>query len=314
MKISNDWKQRPCPCCDDLISDANPEISSRTPAEYMEWDSVKQSFVGLRKHQVFFSYYRCSKCGLLYCPYYFDENQLSELYRTMPDNLMGENAGTAAKTQKGYARRASKNKTKIETYLELGPDTGLLAAEIGRKFKPKKAFLVEPNQQVHVELTSNTKLFGEIEISPDLGRTNIPVSSVDLSLGVHVFDHLITPKITLRNIFYLGSEFSSIGIVVHNEKSILRRLLNRKWPPFCLQHPQLFNPTSIANLLATSGWKVTSVSRTTNHYSFANILRLALNLFGIPFPKILETFNFQIPIKLGNIQVAARKSHDNFNW
>ena len=313
MNISDDWRLRPCPCCGDLNAEAKPEISSNTPAEYMDWNSVKESFVGLRKHQVFFSYYRCCKCELLYCPYYFDENQLLELYRSMPDNLMGENVGTAAKTQQGYAEIASQNKVKLETYLELGPDTGLLAKEIGIKFKPKKAFLIEPNRQVHIELANNTKTFEETEISTELESANIPPSSVDLTLGVHVFDHLISPKITLRKIFQLSSETSTIGIVVHNEKSILRRLLNRKWPPFCLQHPQLFNSTTIATLLNASGWDVEHVSRTTNHYSFANILRLAHNLFGIQSPKLLDKLNFQIPIKLGNIQVAAKKSRGKSN-
>ena len=79
------------------------------PAEKMSWIEVKDYFIGLRKEQVFFSYYRCLDCKLLYCPWYFSADQLSKLYSEMPDNTMGEDKSTVSRTQSAYARWIFKN-------------------------------------------------------------------------------------------------------------------------------------------------------------------------------------------------------------
>ncbi len=96
-------------------------------------------------------------------------------------------------------------------------------------------------------------------------------------------------------------------MVVHNEKSILRLLLKKKWPPFCLQHPQLFNPQSARRMLENYGWEVVKVMRTTNYYTSRNFIQLALRILGKEVKLLNKIPNFQIPVKLGNILIIAKK-------
>ena len=98
------WERRACPTGGNNSKLDRPEISAKFPAENSTWEMVRDNFIGIRRDQIFFSYYRCGHCSLLYCPFYFSETQLNILYSKMPDNTMGESRGTAKKTQKGYAR------------------------------------------------------------------------------------------------------------------------------------------------------------------------------------------------------------------
>ena len=146
-----------------------------------------------------------------------------------------------------------------------------------------------------------------------LGRSNlqgipiINIEKLDLIVGIHVLDHLVKPLDILKDLHSRASENSTLAVVVHNEKSILRKILARKWPPFCLQHPQIFNPSSLSKILELSGWEVFSVERTKNHYSVQNLGSLALEIFGITnsFSKLWPKIDF--PIYLGNVMVIARK-------
>jgi hypothetical protein len=108
VDAKNEWKNRVCPGCGDKKGLSHVETSSLTPAESVEWQDIKDSFIGLRAEQVFFSYSRCDICELLFCHTYFSQSQLNELYSVMPNNLMGEDVGTASKTQYGYAKQIIK--------------------------------------------------------------------------------------------------------------------------------------------------------------------------------------------------------------
>ena len=140
--VSGDWEGRACPSCCFESGPSQLEVYSHVPAEHKSFESIRKDFVGLRAQQSFFSYYRCLKCGLLYNQSYFSDSQISILYEDMPDNLMGENMGSALKTQYTYADQILKHVQKVESYLELGPDLGLLAKRVGKLHHPKKGFLL----------------------------------------------------------------------------------------------------------------------------------------------------------------------------
>jgi hypothetical protein len=307
-KVNSDWTKRNCPSCGLDNLPRYPEVKSPSSAESLSFAEVSKLFIGIRKDQVFFSYYRCESCRLLYCPWYFSQSQLDELYAIMPDNSMGNEKKALLKTQNSYVKNLSKGIHKVKSYLEIGPDIGLVANRIIEKFNPDRSLLIEPNVNIHEELKKNTCDGSEVRIGTNL--INFDRYNPDLTVGVHVYDHLLLPLIELRDIFERSENKSTIAIVIHNESSFLRKILNRKWPPFCLQHPQIYNKKTIRNLLIRCGWSEVQISSTTNWYYLDNLLKLASNIIGFNDKLVSWVPKFQVPIKLGNIIVVARKVKD----
>ena len=95
--------------------------------------------------------------------------------------------------------------------------------------------------------------------------------------------------------------------MVHNENSLLRIVLVRRWLPFCLQHLHLFSPVSLRAALESKGFSVESVTRTTNYFTLHHLATVAFSVLGIPnrFARLIP--RFLLPLPLGNIQVVARK-------
>ena len=302
------WSKRECPCCGAVATKEQKNISSHRPAEFLEWKDVRDSFIGLRAAQVFFSYQRCINCELLYSPKYFSTSQLDELYSLMPDNLMGENEGTATQTQDGYANHILKYVRGIENYVELGPDIGLVAKRISHQYPHARATLVEPNEAVRDQLIFNSSDFREVNVVNELGETlNLSNSDFDLVVGIHVLDHLLNPSETLGRLYDASRINAHLCVVVHNEKSLLRFILGKKWPPFCLQHPQIFNRRSIRKMLNLNGWETIVIRRTKNYFSLRNLFEMLCLITNAPKGIVKIVPNVQVPIKLGNIIVIAKK-------
>ena len=303
-KMTNsEWSNRNCPSCGSDKTNLNADISSTSPAENISFKEVKNYFIGLRDKQTFFSFFRCSNCLLLYSPQYFSPEQLNELYSEMPDNLMGEDRSVALKTQSIYIKQIAKYVSSTDSFLELGPDIGLVTKEVISAFNPHTITLVEPNKAMWPELRQLDAKDLEIYESVQ----DIPKSLCNLVVGVHVFDHLVNLENEFNAINRNTASSAILSMVVHNEKSILRFLLNKKWPPFCLQHPQLFNPRSARRMLENYGWEVVKVTRTTNYYTSRNFIQLALKIIGKEVKLLNKIPIFQIPVKLGNILIIAKK-------
>jgi len=83
--------------------------------------------------------------------------------------------------------------------------------------------------------------------------------------------------------------------------------LGRRWPPYTLQHPQLFSQRSIATLLQTSGFEVVETVKTTNYFPLLFLMRAALTVFGLPERLVPERTVPLLGLKLGNIGTIARK-------
>ena len=305
MNVSGDWLKRTCPLCKQNETKLVPEVFSKNPAESLTYTGTKELFVGFRTSQTFFSFSRCTNCGLLYCPWYFSTEQLDELYSDMPDNLLGEDQSIISKTHQSYVKQISKKIIKSNVYLEIGPDIGLVTRSVISQIKPNKVILIEPNKSVHKELLSNSKSNAEvllIDSVDDLGE-----QSPDLIIGVHVYDHLLNPLEELIKLNFKSATGAKIALVVHNEKSIIRKILGKKWPPFCLQHPQLYNKKTIKQMLELAGWKIISIQPTINWFSLRHFARMGGGLIGFN-PRLFSLIpNIQIPIKLGNMICIAEK-------
>jgi len=302
--VHPNWTKRTCPICGSLKYKTKSECYANKPAEQMDWNEVKSYFIGLRNDQIFFSYFRCIDCGLLYCPWYFNNEQIANLYAVMPDNTMGEDKSTISRTQSNYARWVMKNGISNNRYLEVGPDIGLVAKEILKINPPKHVTFLEPNQSVRQELLTNVSSIKSIEIIDFLG--GMQETNFDLVTGIHVYDHLINPLEDLRQLRKKVPLGGHLAIVVHNEKSVLRNFLRKKWPPFCLQHPQLFNPKTLENILRESGWGLEEVGRTTNWYHLQHFVKMGAGVLGLPAGLSRLTPNIEVPIKLGNIITLSK--------
>ena len=303
--VNASWLIRTCPSCNSAnLSEAAITCSS-PKAEELSFEEVKNYFIGIRENQIFFSYYRCGDCYLLYCPWYFSEPQLQILYSNMPDNLLGEDKSVISRTQSGYVKQIAKKVARTNTYLEVGPDIGLVTNEVVRRFSPETVLLIEPNLSIHSQLKESAKPTKSINIYTS--HTNIEPHKPDLCVGVHVYDHLLTPLVELEDLYNSSAPGAKIAIVVHNEKSLLRKVLSKKWPPFCLQHPQLYNKKSLIDILNKAGWVTISVKPTTNWFSLDHFVKMGASVLGLNPKYFFFVPKIQIPLRLGNMICIAEK-------
>ena len=301
----SDWARRNCPICGSTAIATTPNSKARLQAELMSWVEVKDFFIGLRNDQVFFSYYRCQECQVLYCPWYFSKDQISLLYAAMPDNTMGEDKSTVSRTQSAYANWImGREKVSNKKYLEVGPDIGLVAHQIVKIAKPEAISFIEPNHSTRAELLASVSSVGEVEVVDFIEE--LTGRDFSLIVGVHVYDHLLDPVGDLKEIRQRVNAGANLSIVVHNESSMLRKLMGPKWPPFCLQHPQLFNPVTQKTLFERSGWQLLEVKRSTNWYHMKYFVSMVASVLGLS-TSISKIFpNIEFPIRLGNTISIAR--------
>lgn len=264
---------------------------------------MKDAWRGFSHDPVFFSYARCQNCGLLYCPWYFSESQLQDLYRSMPDNTDGVEIGTLDKTHQGYARAILADTPSPRHILELGPDIGLTTSWLCSLSPQSDVKVVEPNEAVHQDLRLRLP---RAVIATDVNSLGSE-APVDMFVAIHVMDHLLDPRGTLATVDNLVSPDARLGLVVHNEKSVIRRLLGRRWPPFCLQHPQLFNPETLRYLLETQGWSGVSVQRTVNYFPIRHLGVSLSKLAHVPRSAANWLPRREVGIALGNILAVAQR-------
>lgn len=293
---------RGCPLCGAPADSGVPSVRAKVPAEGLSSEVLADFFIGFRKEQCFFTYHRCRQCGMLWNPRYFTDEALGYLYSRMPENVGVSGERDSARTQAGYARILDIAQASNVDYLELGADVGFLAREVVRTRGVRSADAVEPNLDVHNELLANLGPVGRIYT--DL----IEVSSdprYDVVTAIHVLDHLLEPKRTLLGIADRLRDEGRLLIVVHDESSLLRKTLGRKWAPFCLQHPQLFRSETLMRLLTSCGYQVSAQVKTTNWLSLRQAGALAASVGFLPsgFSKILP--DLSVPLKLGNVAVLA---------
>ena len=134
----------------------------------------------------------------------------------------------------------------------------------------------------------------------------VAAGSVSAAAMVHVLDHLIDPLEMLKTLNAKMSRGAALLIVAHNSSSMLARALGRRFPPFALQHPQIFDRTSLKVLLARAGFSMAETQGAVNYFPFWHLARAACAVAGIT-PSIGEATYPVIPIRLGNMLVVARK-------
>jgi 2-polyprenyl-3-methyl-5-hydroxy-6-metoxy-1,4-benzoquinol methylase len=300
-------ENRNCPTCFETLT--NKTINSQTNPFDLNFEILADQFIGFRKNQCFFSYSICRKCKTAYCKNYFNQESLDTLYSRMPDNKFGLSDKTAFRTQLGYAKqiiKALKNRKKI-SILEIGPDLGFLTLAICQLIKVDKVTFIEPNVDVHNRLRSNFENYDfEVQILTNENQLS-KLDSFDLIIGIHVLDHLINPNEQIRAYRDLLNEGGTLNFVTHNYSSLLRKILGKKWPPFCLQHPQLYSPSSFKAMANQHKFNIATSRRTTNWLDLSAIFLRFSALLGIR-KRFKVRINVSIPVNLGNIITIFVKS------
>jgi hypothetical protein len=303
------YLHRACPTCGGTQIDPAWQLGSEPPAEDCSLADLQSSWRGFFKDQKhFFTYRRCAACGQVYSPRYFTPGQVAELYRQMDDNTGGLPEALMARTQRGYFDLLSQHAAPTSGgYLELGPDIGLFTREVMTNPAFSTYWMVEPNRAVHPVLAElladkpHTLLTDTAEIE------QVPDGSLSLAVAIHVLDHLIEPQPLLELLMRKLRRGGWVLAVTHNGDSRVARIFGRRWPAYCLQHPQIYSDTTLPGALTKAGFEQARVMPTRNYFPVMYLLRhffFAAGLGRVPLP---ELASWTIGLKLGNIAAMGHK-------
>tara|TARA_Y100000389_G_scaffold205114_1_gene263388 strand:+ start:37 stop:954 length:918 start_codon:yes stop_codon:yes gene_type:complete len=300
--------KRKCPVCNS--DNSAKEIGSRKNASTSNYEDLKECWNGLFKEKIIFNYNRCINCGTLYCPTFFNNDHLAELYNQMPANMDEVPLSALIKTQGGYFNFLKKNSTLSGDFMEVGPDIGLFTDFAVKKGNYNKFWLFEPNIGVKDALQSvvSSKKFSIIHKMEDFSE--VKDNSIDTIVIIHVMDHLLDPLPYLKSIKKKLKSDGSLLIVTHNEKSLLRYIFKGKWPAFCLQHPQLYNLKTTSKLLSQAGFECVDQGRTRNYFKISFLIKHVLWAIGLKIKYIPDFFGLTLGLKLGNIITIAKQKKD----
>lgn len=303
--MSEPFRSTPCPVCG--AAKPIPVVASKPPAEALDFDTIKSGWMGFFKKKVFFSYGRCSQCGLLYAPVYLTDSALGELYGSMPDNTGGLSADYLQKTQKGYVDFLMEQKGISGDYFELGPDVGLLTQIIAGDPRIGKMWLYEPNTAVASILADRVK--GKaFEIRTEMKDFSaVPDGSLGVCVLIHVLDHLPDVKAVMQALARKLRPGGYLLVVTHDERSLLARAFGSRWPAFCLQHPLLFNRKSTAMFLSGCGLQVIETRKSANYFPLTYLFKHLLYAAGLERIAGWKWNAFVVPLRLGNIMTVARR-------
>ena len=299
---------RACPVCGNRAT-TEGAIKSEVQAETLGFDALVPYWNGFFKDKVFFSYVRCDSCGLLYNPTFFDGAQLEKLYGQMPPNMAEVPLEALRRTQYGYFKELKKSSDLKGGYIEVGPDIGLFTENCVREGHFEEYWLFEPNRDVEPALTKMVEGRKSHIIHDMFGFSNVPDHAASVAVMIHVLDHLLDPVATLQELRQKLTPGARLLLVTHDESSMLRRIVGWKWPAFCLQHPQIYNPDSMRTLLEAAGFQVLQQSKTVNFFKVSFLVKHLLWAFGIKVKSVPGFGQITVGLKLGNmLTIATPKS------
>ena len=310
MTMNSTYLQRKCPQCSTENLKSKGDVAPKIEASSLPFEELSQYWWGFRKDNLFFDYTRCGKCGQLYCDQYFTSGQLAMLYDQMPDNTDGVDKAVLAKTQKSYIDFLFRYKKPGKVYPEVGPDLGQsaeAAIKIGMASKSpiQKLMFVEPNTAAH-HVLSRFSTTTETVIASEISQleTDAQINGIVM---IHVLDHLLQPSEYMEQLHKLSDVDCQILIVVHDESCLLRKILGRRFPPFTLQHPHLFNRGTLRNFLEINGFRVLNIKKTRNYFPINHLVETLFTLVGVnkKYAKLFPKWN--VPLRLGNIMAVAEK-------
>jgi 2-polyprenyl-3-methyl-5-hydroxy-6-metoxy-1,4-benzoquinol methylase len=273
----------------------------------MSADEHGRFLSGYTAHRVFFTYLECDACSALYCPVYYNQDQLSRLYAHQDENMAEAPFEARRRTQEGYAGLLMRHSRGGGDFLEIGADIGLFADACAQAGRFGRFHLYEPNLEVHAELAQRFVGRSAELRSTLFAPSDVSAASISTAAMIHVLDHLLDPAAVLRQLREVLEPGGVLLIVTHDTRSLMARALGRRWPPFTLQHPHLFSPLSMRRLLESARLECLRVEKTVNYFPVTYLARAGLSVLGLP-PGLLPSWNKPLAgLRLGNIGAIARR-------
>ncbi len=300
----NGFLSRACPVCGGKPT-AQATIHSEVMAESLDFDALVPYWNGFFKDKLFFSYARCDSCGLLYTPTFFNGLQLERLYGQMPPNMAEVPLEALRRTQRGYFDVLKSCSDLKGGLIEVGPDIGLFTENCVREGCFDEYWLFEPNRDVLPALSKIVEGRKSHIIHDMFGFSHVPDHAASVAVMIHVLDHLLDPVATLRELRQKLKPGARLLLVTHDESSFLRRLVGWRWPAFCLQHPQIYNPESMRALLDAAGFQVLQQRKTVNYFQAGYLLKHLLWAFGMKVQSVPGFGQLTLGLKLGNMLTMA---------
>lgn len=293
-----------CPACG-CSKFVKSQASTGTDEEILA--TLVDTFSGTETWRRHLAYHRCAQCDLLFNVVYPSPQTLEELYQSVHFNDVGQPGPALDATHRWLAVKflgpRAKNLRGPLTVLELGPDVGRFASHLNSVLDVKAFDFVEPNltawEQLRQSVPNTRQLTHGIKEIKNLCQ-------YDLVVAHHVFDHDVSIRETFRTIEELTGIGSLMSIVVHDHSSWLARAMGDKWPPYCLQHPQLFTTKALEEFLESNNWKPVYKDHQKNAIG---VLSTAGNLANIFFKRSLikPTKDLVIPMWFGNLAFVAER-------
>ena len=292
------FKKRNCPLCS---SEKTEEVIFPDISPDNSFEKIDDYWRGFYKDKLFFPYSRCN-CGFLFSKKYLEDKHLKKLYSSMEDNIYSGDVETDHITKDKYIDKINSIifQKKISSVIEIGADNGSILKKLREKNPNiKRCVAVEPNKKMHNILKNvSNSVYNDIsEVSDD--------DKFDLIICIHVLDHIPNISEYIVKISNLLNKNGYVFGVVHDESSKLAKILGKRWPAYCLQHPHLFNPNTIQNLFRKINMEKISIFKTINSFKIGYLIsQLILAIFkkNIKCPDL-----FNINLKLGNIGFIFKK-------
>lgn len=300
-------KREKCPSCFTPASKTKLAVFSSPTAEETPLYQHEKFLSGYSNQRIFFSYHRCQQCKLLYCPIYYTQKQLDQLYQRQMENMAEVPVQARHLTQKAYYQALIKYHKHAGNYLEIGADIGLFAKFFAENPATTHLYLYEPNIQVHEILKLNLNNKNHSIFTNNYVAADIPFESLSTVSIIHTLDHILEPRELMRDVYKNLKSGGCVLIVTHDESSLLARLLKRKWPPYTLQHPHLFQPKTITALLQTEGFHVLACKKIPNYFPLTHFIKGGMTALGFEHFPLPNSSKFILPINLGNILTIAQK-------
>lgn len=276
-------------------------------AEDLATDEHGKFLSGYDARRVFFSYRRCGSCALLFCPTYYSPAQLQQLYRHQSENMADVPLACRVRTQERYVELVAPETVPDGDYLELGADIGIFARLCSERKRFGRLWLYEPNADVREDMNRRLEGLDFKVVAEDFSPTDIAAESVSLAIVVHVLDHVWEPARILRGLHGAMCPGGRIFVVTHDERSMLARVLGKRWPPYTLQHPQLFSAISLGQIAAKCGFEPIRTVKTVNYFPFFFLLGAGLEVLGMPHRFLPRSPTPQVGLRLGNVALLAAK-------
>lgn len=296
-----------CPCCNAPLEQSRPSVASEPPAETMPPDAHGAFLSGYAASRLFFTYARCSGCGARYCPTYYSQEQLDRLYSRQAENMSEAPLDARLRTQSRYVRLLMQHSSRADDFLEIGADNGSFAQSCAAMATFRHFWLHEPNVEVHPTIAERMKGYSYTAIAGRFNAGNIGRETVSTAAMIHVLDHLLDPLRMLREMFEVLQPNGVLLIVTHDSSSLMARTLGKRWPPYTLQHPQLYTPNALSVLLSRAGFDSTHVEKTLNYFPLFYFASAACSVLGIRTSVFPKDKGPLLGLKLGNIAFVARK-------